>query len=282
MNDVFILGHGLSLLDLTEEEKDYIKSCPSFTTSIYLPYYEAIGIVPDYLVLPNPLDDYPARIIVTGGSVLASATVCHKHNLKTQWYTHSQIYDYLVHKKFTKPYWQQDNPRTSKPVHPSIKHLDFDPKFQITQIDCGETVGFHRAWATNINERFLFSSSSATAINLAGILYPNHHIKLIGVDGGKCKCFYHQACLDGFVPSLFSGKLVKHGKERFSGTIHYSTAHLNILSITENLKNHHGCEVSNCNPNSVFVKSDHEFEKNFSQYRNAKHNIKFQYSPILN
>ena len=132
MDDVFIIGHGRSLLSLSEEEREYIRSRPSFTTSIYLLFYEVLNIVPDYLVLPSPVDDYPARHITPGGSVLGAATVCEKHKLKTHWYVHEQLYEYLINKKLTKSFWQKACPRVGKkPVHSRIQLPDFNPSFKM-------------------------------------------------------------------------------------------------------------------------------------------------------
>jgi hypothetical protein len=284
MEDVFVIGHGRSLLNLSEEEKEYIRSRPSFTTSIYLLFYEVLNIVPDYLVLPSPIDDYPARHITPGGSVLGSATVCEKHKLKTHWYVHEQLYEYLINKKLTKSFWQKACPRVGgKPVHPRIKLPDFNPSFKINQINCGESPGFHKVWATNLEEKFLFSSSSATAINLACILYPNHNIKLVGVDGGTCTQFYHTASEDGFRATLFTNELTHHGTKRSSGSIHYSTQHLNISLILRSSLDHHGCNVFNCNKNSVFIEGndDHEFQARFLKLRNKNNRSKFKYKPVL-
>ena len=283
MKDVFIIGHGPSVLNISEKEKEYIRSRPTFTTSIYMLYYEILNIVPDYLVLPNPIDDYPARNIVPGGSVLGSATVCEHNKLKTEWYVHEQLYEYLVNKKFTQSWWQKKCPRVGgKPVHGRINHLDFSPSFKSNKIDCGETPSFHKAWAEDLNGRFLFTSSSAAAINLACILYPNHNIKLIGVDGGICHQFYNYASKDGFKSSLFTNYLIAHGTKVKSGSIHYSTSHLNIALITSKAKTH-GCDIFNCNKDSVFIEGndDHEMQKHFSKHRNPILMKKFKYKAIL-
>lgn len=284
MKDVFIIGHGKSILDLSEEEKEYIRSCPSFTTSCYLLFYEILNIIPDYLVLPCPIDDYPARNMVPNGLVGGSAHVCETSKLKTKWYVHEQIYEYLLNGKLIQSHWQKSCPRVGgKPVHSRIQPLDFKPSFEVNLVDIGERPGFHKAWATNLNERFFFSSSSATAINLACILYPNHNIKLIGVDGGIAKQFYHYASRDGFEASIYKAELKHHGIKTGSGSIHYSTQFMNIVHMTHHALESHGCKIYNCNKDSVLVEGndDSEFQAAFLKYRNQNNNSKFKYSKIL-
>lgn len=284
MEDVFIIGHGKSILNLSKEEKEYIRSRPSFTTSCYLLFYEILNIIPDYLVLPCPIDDYPARNMVPNGLVGGSAHVCETSKLKTKWYVHEQLYEYLLNGKLIQSHWQKSCPRVGgKPVHGRIQPLDFKPSFEVNLVDIGERPGFHKAWATNLNERFFFSSSSATAINLACILYPNHNIKLIGVDGGTAKQFYHYASHEGFEASIYAPELKHHGIKTGSGSIHYSTQFMNIAHMIHHALESHGCKIYNCNKDSVLVEGndDSEFQAAFLKYRSANNNSKFKYSKIL-
>lgn len=183
IQDVFILATGYSLNNLTAEEKEYIKSRPTIAVGHYLVYWEQIGILPDHFIFPGEPYDYPTRTFEPGGLYNVCNEIIRQTGFKTKFWASGRNIDYLKGGEIPA------DPNGNRTFN-LVKCTNY-PELKTGKIDVGETHGFHSAWATNLDEKFLFASSISTAINLAAVLYPGTAIKMVGNDGGTSGVYFY-------------------------------------------------------------------------------------------
>lgn len=273
MKDIFIILTGSSLNTITEEEKEYIRSCPTITTSLYPLYGEWFDVVPDHFIFAGPVWDQPTISLIEGGAMAAMAEIHRAHDLHTTWYVDKETKIYLEGGPrplaSTNPNYD-DNVKagcTDERIQRSIKKCTYNENLKIVETDCGEGMKYHHGcgeivWADTIDDTFWFSSSIGTCINLATILYPNSNIKLIGNDGGACNYFYSEKAKEGKTLSMFNKPLISYALGAVSSSTHYNVRGFNIPYMLEQVRSR-GSEVYNCNYNSMFsdTSTTHEFDE---------------------
>lgn len=153
MNDVFIIGTGDSLLNLTQEEIDYINKCENIVVNSHLIFHDLISIKPKNWVYVD--NDYKSDTLLT--------------------YTFKNADDLGVNCFLGEKNIQK------------IEHLNIQPKSKIIKFN---TEYSNRTWANNLEERPFWCSILGTAVNLITILYPKSKIKIIGMDGVGGQHFY--------------------------------------------------------------------------------------------
>lgn len=193
MKDVFIIATGYSVANITQEEKEYIKACPTIGVGHLLTYHELIDIVPDHFLLVGEPHDHPTRSIGKHGLFYNVAEIIQKKKLDTIVYARESNLKYVRGEDYPWDSWCPGIKEWSKkqPLPPK------NPNLRTQAINCSEQGSYGNKtahiWAKTLDDQFFFNSSIATAINLACVLYPNHNIKLVGNDGGVSgKYFYTQ------------------------------------------------------------------------------------------
>jgi hypothetical protein len=277
--DVFVILTGSSLNDITEEELEYIKSCPSIATGFYLLYWECFGVIPTHFIFPSPVWNYPALGITSGGAIWAAANIHRYHNFNTTWYVDEETKIYLQGGEIPlcSNNRHYNNENSDELILRRIKKCKYNSNLDITSIDCGEAAYYHNKWATNLDEPFWFNSSIGSAINLASILYPGYNIKLIGNDGGNIEYFYSALPASGRELSMYSKELIQYADQKCTSG-HYNIKHFDVPTMLENTTLSAGNAVYNCNYNSMFsdTPTTSEFDEDYP------HDEKIPYTPILN
>lgn len=155
MNDVFILSTGSSLLELTQEEKDYINSCETFAVNDFLIHHEKIKLYPKnwvYIDLNEKTKNYLQKTYENGD------------HLNCNWYISKEHIEVL-------------------------NTLGIKPKSNIIQILSKYSYG---TWGNSLDKLLFWCSITGLAINVANIVYPNSNIKVIGMDGGR-NLYFHSS-----------------------------------------------------------------------------------------
>ena len=247
IQECFIIGSGKSILSLTNEEKDYLNNHPyTLAMNKYFLFYEKVGVIPKAIFLADK--HYPGfRVFVDTIKKLNAL------GLSTNYYA-DKYYLKLFKSWHTSPVWNIKERvkifRDHKKIIPlTIKYSQI--KFFSHQFGRYK----NHTWASNFQESlFWLHGSLTTAINLAYIIYPKCHIKLIGVDLYDPESFYEQEIQtrpDLIDKHYLRGKklgihptasAIKDGKTMFDG----------ILQIKRYL-DVHKLELTCCNSKSLLV-----------------------------
>lgn len=266
MKDVFIIAPGASLADTSQEERDYIKTCPTIGVGHLLTYHELVDIVPDHLLMVGEPQDYPTRCVGSKGLFYNVAEIIKEKNLDTIVYAREANLKYVRGEDYPWDSWAPDIEKWSKKVPLPPKN----PNLRTKAIDCCER-GQHvnkGVWAETIDDMFFFSSSIATAINLACVLYPETNIKMVGNDGGVMgKYFYtqrdvrpEQFCIDGKALAKWA-----NGHLPSKINIHYNNLHYSTKYCSEQCKKS-GNALYNTNKKSWFTHHPESNLEVFHQY----------------
>lgn len=153
MNDVFIIGTGDSLLNLNQDEINYINKCENIVVNSHLIFHELLKIQPKNWVYVD--NDYKTETML-------KYTYENADSLGVNWF----LCDTHIQKL------------TELGINPKSNIVKFNTKYSI------------QSWANNLNESPFWCSILGTAVNLMTILYPKSQIKIIGMDGVGGRHFY--------------------------------------------------------------------------------------------
>jgi len=151
MSDCFILATGPSLLNLTNDEKEYIKSCNILSVNRYLCFYDMIGIEPDSNLYVD--QDHKTK-------PLLRESVRKFGDKRLNYYTTQSNLQYL--------------------------HDINNNNWNIIKLNNYN----YQKFGNSIDDSLFWCSIIGMAINLAYIIYPNKNIKVIGMDGGLMTHFW--------------------------------------------------------------------------------------------
>lgn len=154
--DCFILCTGPSLLNINEEEKKYIRSCPHVCVNRYPIFWKYINIKPkDYILLDTDKIQPIIRSVIKNNDSLNIITC--EENKKIFQSEINSIKPNFIHKY-------------------TIFNKDRNRKNFISSIDESASL--------------FWSSILGSAVNFYTILYPNRNIKILGMDGGSSEHFW--------------------------------------------------------------------------------------------
>ena len=154
--DCFILCTGPSLLNLTDKEKDHIRSCPNVCVNRYPVFWKQIGIKPtDYILLDTHKVDTLVQGIVDNNEELNIITCVENKS----------IFKSLIN--IHKPHFR---------ARYTIFNKDRNRSKFIDNIDSSLSL--------------FWSSILGSAVNFYAILYPDKNIKILGMDGGSSSHFW--------------------------------------------------------------------------------------------
>ena len=271
--EVFIIATGGSLNNLTELEKDHIRSCPTIAVGHYLLYHELIGIVPDHFLMCGCPSDHPTCAIGTNGMFHTVSDIMREMNLKTVCYTTPGNVDYL--KGIDWPHDSMircgiDKWKSSRSLPPRNESLN------AIAIDCSEHHAKHAGeWATTLKEKFFFASSISTSINLACVLYPGYKIKMVGNDGGVSGNYFHsERNIDPSELTVDGKALCRYANQqmRSKKNIHFNNSNYQTQYCLEKCKDS-GNELYNCNKYGWFTKHDEANAEVYEQNKEVLTNL---------
>lgn len=204
--EVFILCTGSSLNNLTIEEKNYIKSKNHICVNRYPAFWQLIGIEPKTYIL---VDDHKAEILVkTVCENTKNLRIITSRNNETTFRKQKRTWDSLT---------ITGNLRNKK------KFID-----KITP------------------ESFLFwCSVLGSAVNASTILFPDHDIKILGMDGGMTKHYW-----TGQIQNSNLDHSIPNKKHSSSSKLTWGLPIINKECEKRNVS------VSCCNINSEWVQKD--------------------------
>jgi len=288
MKDVFILLSGPSLNDITEQEKEYIRSCPVIAVGLYMHFWELIGIKPSIFLQVQPAWNQPFGSFIKdshgkSATLKSIGEIIEYHNMDCTIYANPENARYL---KGGDPPCPTEDPyyaqtlrdledvklfsknclaRCDKPFNFEIKSIDVDETSRHRLIQKYSNTGPDPVWAKTLEDRFLGTSSVSSAINLATVLYPGANVKLLGNDGGPQKYFYN-SIKDDQILSLYDQMLRPLALALRSSNPHYNSSNGNypVDYIMKKVKES-GCSLYNCSLTSIFSsafdKSGADFKK---------------------
>lgn len=269
MKDVFIIAPGYSLADITQEEREYIKTCPTVGVGHLLTYHELIDIVPNHFLMVGEPQDHPSRSVGRHGLFYNVAETIKEGNLDTIVYARESNLKYIRGEDYPWDSWCPDIEKWAKrtPLPPK------NPNLKTRAIDCSEqgNYGKKNIWAKTLDDQFFFNSSIATAINLACVLYPNHNIKMIGNDGGVSgKYFYTERDIKPEQFSIDGHGLAKwaNGNKPSKINMHYNNLNYSTVYCSDQCEKS-GNVLYNTNKRSWFTHHPESNREIFDKYRDV-------------
>lgn len=247
-NEVIILGSGMSILDLSETEIDYINQCPVvIAVNKFMAFYKKANIVPTHVYY---VDAYQASVILFLKYIF---DVCRKDKLENLTFI---LGKHLNHKRvFSNSLYFH-----LKQQYLKLKKIN-DPNFFLVPKNCHFEFVSHQDWLDGNewsnsleNPLFHYRGSLSTVLNYVSIKYPNHPIKLVGVDFNSPGYFFQEELekLD-FAWQDWTTPVTKEEKVHFSAIPYEGTTIFDKFDfILDNLKRS-GNEIFSCNSNSLLV-----------------------------
>lgn len=183
MTEIFIIGTGASLNQITPEEVDYVNRAKAIISfNLYLPFWERIGIVPTHYIL---LDSTKALFVYE-----MVFRTCKNHRFGHIEFFLSKYWDGRIYRSAPEFYRQKLKRFLRGRRPPDMVLVDGSIKIGYVHFTSWNRLEYQ--WGKNLEERlFHFRGTLTTAINIAHILDPSAMIKLLGVDLNKPEYFFH-------------------------------------------------------------------------------------------
>ena len=183
--EVFILGSGASINDLTEEEKAHINQAPvRIALNKFTAFYKKAGILPSHVFfidIHSPSSTNMLQYIFD---------LCHEDGLGDMVFiANKEVQNRVFQKKGLLYYVAKYHPIS---LHRHHAYYLIQRPFHIDFIDF-----YHYleggSWAKSRKEKlYHFRSSLTTVLNYVSILYPGWTIKLLGVDLNSKAYFFEE------------------------------------------------------------------------------------------
>ncbi|MBE9166961.1 hypothetical protein IQ238_05225 [Pleurocapsales cyanobacterium LEGE 06147] len=247
-NDIIILGSGMSILDLSEAEIQYINECPvRIAVNKFMAFYKKVNIMPTHVYY---VDAYQTSVRlflqyifdVCRKDKIENLTFILGKHLNCKKLTSNQLYFYIKQKYF------------------NLRKND-NSNFFLVPKNCSFEFISHQDWLegnewSNTLERPLFHyrGSLSTVLNYVSIKYPDRPIKLVGVDFNSPSYFFQDELEQlNFTWQDWTTPVTKQEKIHFSAIPYEGTTIFDKFDfIVENLKSS-GNEIFSCSPNSLLV-----------------------------
>jgi hypothetical protein len=247
-NEIIILGSGMSILELSEAEIEYINQCPvRIAVNKFVAFYKKVNIMPTHIYY---VDSYQTSVILFLQHIF---NVCRKDKLENLTFIlgrhlnykrviSNQLYFYL------------------RQQYLKLRKID-DTNFFLVPKNCFFEFISHQDWLegnewshTLEQPLFHYRGSLSTVLNYVSIKYPNHPIKLVGVDFNSPGYFFQEELEKlNFAWQDWTTPVTKKEKVHFSAIPYKGTTIFDKFDfIIENLKLS-GNEIFSSNPNSLLV-----------------------------
>lgn len=223
IDKVIVLGSGLSILDLTKEEKEHINRCKYVIAfNKFMAFYQKAGVLPTHIYFHdrhgNSINFYKHILEVCCKDRLTHLTFITNKEFAQKYKYFSffrfnifRIQRRIFHKKLNESVtnWMGDylcRKLYKYPHKSTIYSIEITP-----ELEGGK-------WAKNLNEKvFHYKGSLTSVLNICGIMFPGKEIFLVGTDFNSSSYFFEEEIekLD-FEWKDFTYQLVK------DAGIHYS------------------------------------------------------------
>lgn len=261
INDVIVLGCGTSILDLTQEEKNYINQCKTvIAINKYMAFYKMSGLLPTHVYFADTHENslmFLQHIFSVVRQeklegltfILNSLTI--PFSFKSQLTANLFVIKSKIRFAFWKHFLSQERLQDLKKAFYLI--LPSKCFYQYVIIDSWLE---KMPWARNFQSPIFHYRGSLTSIlNYCSIEYPNRKIYLVGNDFNGSKYFFEKELVNlPFDSSDWTTALVKKENKHFSFQNYNGTTMVDVFPfILQSLKET-GNELFCTNPNSLLVK----------------------------
>lgn len=247
-NDIIILGSGMSILDLSDAEIQYINECPvRIAINKFVAFYEKVNIIPTHIYY---VDDYEDSVILFLQHIF---NICRKNKLKNLTFILSnKLSQNRMANNWLFFYLKKLYLKIKKHVNNNIFLVPKNCYFEFIS---------HQHWLKGNKwsgsletPLFHYRGSLSTVLNYVSIKYPKHPIKLVGVDFNSPGYFFQEELEKlNFAWQDWTTPITKKEKIHFSAISYEGTTIFDKFDfIIEHLKQS-GNEISSCNPNSLLV-----------------------------
>ena len=202
IKDIFIIGSGPSLQNLTFEETDYINTCETISVNRYPIFTDYIGIKAksNIYIDNNYKTPHILRELIKAKKDL---------KLETDYYFSSNITDGCTDRQYV-----------------FESRMDILGDFEFKRLEKSKTITF----ANTIDEPFYMRTTLGAAINLACVLYGNDvNIKILGADGGGNKHFFTNIVKFLKSRNLVDQSFINANQEGFEKSKHPAEAFQNFI-----------------------------------------------------
>jgi hypothetical protein len=258
--DVIVLGSGMSILELSQQEINYINSCEVIiAVNKFMAFYQKSKIVPTHIYY---VDAYQRSVQIFLQHIF---NICRKNKLKgltfilnknISRYSTSNVYLYLYLKylNLKNVYRKIRYGSINSFLLPKNCYCDF-----ITHQDW---LKYDNTWATSLNEPlFHYRGSLSTVLNYISIKYPNRSIRLVGVDFNSPQYFFQQELEELELDwQDWTTPIVKEKGMHFSAVNYQGTTIFDKFGFILEQLSASGNSVYSCNSKSLLV------EKGLVQY----------------
>ncbi len=256
--DIIVLGSGTSILELSEDEREYINQCEVvIAINKFMAFYEKAKIIPTHIFY---VDAYEWSVVLFLKHIFK---VCRKNNLKNL--------TFIIGKKILKKYITKQRLEDNiflyflKKIYLQLKYkfnkTDNLNLFLVPRQSHFEFVS-HQNWINQNNNwsdslekpLFHYRGSLTTVLNYISIKYPNRPIKLVGTDFYGSEYFFQQE-LDQLNINWedWSTSITQQEGKHFSAISYQGTTMFDKLDyIIDNLRQS-GNDIYCCNPKSLLV-----------------------------
>jgi hypothetical protein len=211
LNKVIVLGSGMSILDLTHEEKIYINRCKTvIAINKFMPFYKKAGVIPTHIyfrdIMPGAFLFFEYVLKVCRDDGLENLTIITNPILE------KMIYNSLVTKIRAVLYNFSVKYRFNYTIKPIIKYL-LGKTLSTSEISLlkriilifrlpnnSKIIGVNAtkwntggAWAVNLKQAlFHYRGSLTSVLNYISVVYPYQEIFLVGNDFNSSSYFYEE------------------------------------------------------------------------------------------
>lgn len=229
IDKVIVLGSGMSILDLTEEEIKYINRCKTtIAMNKYMAFYKKVGIIPTHIYFHD----------VSGYNIyLHILNLCKRDELMNLTFITNSFFKNIAYKNFFDGFVNflkdifirlysfaviiyrlgKTSSTHYMKAFRKFKYLKIPETWNIIPIKVTNwTEG--GAWASNIgNTIFHYRGSLTSVLNVISIISPNQEVFLVGNDFSGDKYFYEKELEDLKIPwKDFTYETVKKTGMHFS------------------------------------------------------------------
>lgn len=247
-NDVIILGSGMSILDLSEAEIQYINQCPvRIAVNKFMAFYKKAKILPTHVYY---VDGYQESVNLFLQYVF---DVCREEKLEDLTFIlgkhinsnrlASNLLSFHAKKQYLKLSKNSNRKLFLVPKKSSFEFISHQYWLEGNE------------WSNSLSQPlFHYRGSLSTVLNYVSIKYPHHPIKLVGVDFNSPGYFFQNE-LEKLNLNWqdWTTSITKKNKTHFSAIPYQGTTIFDKFDfIVENLKQS-GNEIFSCNSNSLLV-----------------------------
>ncbi|MGK7951182.1 MAG: hypothetical protein AB4368_20950 [Xenococcaceae cyanobacterium] len=249
-NDIIILGSGMSILDLSEAELQYINECPvRIAINKFMAFYKKANIMPTDIYF---VDNYEASV---NSFLQYIFDVCRQDKLKKLNFILGKHLTPKILRLSSDPFSFYVKKQCFSLLKKNNKNLFLVPKNSSFEFIFHQNWLEGNTWSDSLDRPlFHYRGSLSTVLNYVSIKYPNHRIKLVGVDFNSPSYFFQEELEKlNFAWQDWTTPITKKEKIHFSAIPYEGTTIFDKFDfIIENLKRS-GNEIFSCNPNSLLV-----------------------------